>query len=100
MPSRQPTRWGPCSRPSRSQGSPAGQERLAYTLGGRILAQPRRVVVVASSNGPRGYFVSGQSAPTSMILLRYPDPGTATQVASRAAPASKTAAGPVEVELV
>ncbi|HWC44332.1 MAG TPA: hypothetical protein VHK02_20300 [Actinomycetota bacterium] len=42
----------------------------------------------------------GQSAPTSMILLRYPDPGTATQVASRAAPASRTAARPVAVELV
>jgi hypothetical protein len=38
-------------------GSPAEQKRLAYTLGGRILAQPREVVVVASSNGPRGYFV-------------------------------------------
>jgi hypothetical protein len=47
-----------------------------------------------------GAIPPGQSAPTSMILLRYPDPGTATQVASRAAPASKTAAGPVEVELV
>jgi hypothetical protein len=34
---RQPTRWGPCSARSRSQGSWAGQEGLAYTLGGRIL---------------------------------------------------------------
>jgi uncharacterized membrane protein len=41
-----------------------------------------------------------QSAPTSMILLRYPDPGTAGQVASRAAQASKKTAGPVQVELV
>ena len=47
-----------------------------------------------------GAIPPGQSAPTSMILLRYPDPGTATQVASRAAPASKPAAGPVQVELV
>src|SRR6266540_258556 len=38
MTSRQPTRWGPCSRASTSHGSPAGQERLAYTLGGRIMA--------------------------------------------------------------
>src|SRR6266542_3750420 len=59
MTRRQPIRCGPCSNPSRSHGSPAGQERLAYTLGGRILAQPREVVVVASSNGPRGYFLSG-----------------------------------------
>ena len=36
----------------------------------------------------------------SMILVRYPDPGTARQVASRAAPESKKAASPVQVELV
>jgi hypothetical protein len=59
---------GPCSRASTSQGSPAGQERLAYTLGGRILAQPREVVVVASSNGPGGYFVSGP--PSSPVTDR------------------------------
>jgi hypothetical protein len=43
-----------------------------------------------------------QAAPVSMILLRYPDPGTARQVASRAAPKSKkdAASGPVQVELV
>lgn len=41
-----------------------------------------------------------QSAPTSMILLRYPNPGTAGQVASRAASAQKKNAGPVQVELV
>ena len=39
---------------------------------------------------------------TSMILLRYPDAGTAGQVASRATPTSKkaAAASPVQVELV
>ena len=44
----------------------------------------------------------GQSAPTSMIMLRYPGTGTAKQVASRAAPTSKkaAAASPVQVELV
>ena len=42
----------------------------------------------------------GQTAPLSMILIRYPDPATARQVASRVAPASKKAAGPVQVELV
>src|SRR5918993_124546 len=31
---RQAMRWGPCSRRSTSQGSWAGQEGLAYTLGG------------------------------------------------------------------
>ncbi|GAB3787576.1 hypothetical protein [Nocardioides ungokensis] len=41
-----------------------------------------------------------ESALTSMILLRYPDPETARQVASRAAPTGKKAAGPVQVELV
>jgi hypothetical protein len=47
-----------------------------------------------------GPITPGQAAPTSMILLRYPDPGAAKQVASRAAPASKKTAGPVQVELV
>jgi hypothetical protein len=38
----------------------------------------------------------------SMIVLRYPDPGTAKQIASRAAPKSKkeAQASPVQVELV
>ena len=44
----------------------------------------------------------GQTAPTSMIMLRYPSTGTAKQVASQAAPTSKkaAAASPVQVELV
>jgi hypothetical protein len=44
----------------------------------------------------------GQTAPTSMILLRYPSTGTARQVAAKAAPTSKKAAAtsPVQVELV
>lgn len=41
-----------------------------------------------------------QSALLSMIVLRYPDPGTAGQVAAKAAPTSKKAAGPVQVEAV
>jgi hypothetical protein len=50
---------------------------------------------------PEGAAITpGQTAPTSMILFRYPDPGTARQVASRAAPKSKKAASPVQVELV
>ena len=50
---------------------------------------------------PEGAAITpGQAAPTSMILLRYRDPGTARQVASRIAPTSKNAAGPVQVELV
>jgi transposase InsO family protein len=51
---RQPARWGPCSRRSRSQGSWAGQEGLAYTLGGRILAAASSGRLVSgSSNDPR-----------------------------------------------
>jgi hypothetical protein len=44
----------------------------------------------------------GQASPLSMILLRYPDPRTAKQIASRAAPKSKKTAesSPVQVELV
>ena len=51
--------------------------------------------------GPEGATITpGQTAPLSMILLRYPDPGTAGEVAAKAAPPSKKAAGPVQVELV
>lgn len=51
---------------------------------------------------PGGAIPPGQSAPTSMIMLRYPSTGTAKQVASRTAPTSKkaAAASPVQVELV
>jgi hypothetical protein len=40
------------------------------------------------------------SAPTSLILMRYPDPGAARQVASQAAPSKEQEAVPVQVELV
>jgi len=50
---------------------------------------------------PGGGAISpSQTAPTSMIMLRYPSTGTARQVASQAAPSSKKAASPVQVELV
>jgi hypothetical protein len=50
---------------------------------------------------PEGAAITpSQAAPTSMILLRYPDPGTAEQVASRAAPAAKNTGARVQVELV
>lgn len=42
----------------------------------------------------------GQSAPTSMILLRYSSPDTAKQIASQLAPRTKKAVGPLQVELV
>lgn len=42
-----------------------------------------------------------QAAPTSMIMARYPDTGTAKQVASRAAgPGTAAAPGRIQVELV
>lgn len=56
---RSATRWGPCSNRVRSQGQPAraGQDGLAYTLGGRILAAASwGRLVCGSSNDPRGYF--------------------------------------------
>jgi uncharacterized membrane protein len=50
----------------------------------------------------QGVIPPGRTAPTSMIVLRYPSTGTAKQVASRAAPSPKkaAAASPVQVELV
>jgi len=49
-----------------------------------------------------GALPPSQTTPVSMIMLRYPDPATARQIASRAAPTSKKEAdaSPVQVELV
>ena len=41
-----------------------------------------------------------RAAPVSMLVVRYPDPAAAKQVASRVAPKSKKAPNPVQVELV
>jgi len=53
--------------------------------------------VVAPAAGPHQ---DSRAALLNMIVLRYPDPGTAKQIASRAAPKSKKETGPVQVELV
>jgi hypothetical protein len=44
---------------------------LGVHAGGRILAQPREVVVVVSSNGPRGYFVSGPPSSQLRTEVRH-----------------------------
>jgi uncharacterized membrane protein len=68
-------------------------------LAARVFAGAAFPVEVPHS--PPGDALSlSQAAPTSMIMFRYPDPGTAKQIASRAAPKSKKDASPVQVELV
>jgi hypothetical protein len=70
-------------------------------LGARVFAGATDPIEVSRS--PAGAAIPpGQTAPTSMILLRYPSTGTAKQIASKAAPTSKkaAAASPVQVELV
>jgi hypothetical protein len=64
MTRRTPCRWGPYSGPRTSQGQPAAQERLAYTLRGRILAAASsgRCAVEGFSD-PRGYFIHAGSCP-------------------------------------
>jgi hypothetical protein len=53
---------GPYSGPVTSQGQPAGQERLAYTLGGRILAAASSGLwAVEGFSDPRGYFIARSS---------------------------------------
>jgi len=70
-------------------------------LGARVFAGANDPIEVSRSSG-QGAIPLSQSAPTSMIMLRYPGTGTAKQVAARAAPTSKkaAAASPVQVELV
>jgi membrane associated rhomboid family serine protease len=70
-------------------------------LGARVFAGPTDPIEVSRSPGG-GVIPPGRTAPTSMIMLRYPSTGTAKQVAAKAAPTSKkaAAASPVQVELV
>jgi hypothetical protein len=72
---------------------------IGNDLTARVFAGATDPVEVPSR--PEGAVLTpSQNAPTSLILLRCPDPGTAKKIASRAAPTSKKAAGPVQVELV
>lgn len=70
-------------------------------LSARVFAGTADPVEVSRSPGD-GVIPPGQTAPTSMIMLRYPSTGMAKQVAAKAAPTSKkaAAASPVQVELV
>jgi uncharacterized membrane protein len=70
-------------------------------LGARVFAGATDPIEVSRSLGG-GVIPPGQTAPTSMIIIRYPSTATVKQVASRAAPTSKkaAAASPVQVELV
>ena len=70
-------------------------------LGARVFAGATDPIEVSRSPGG-GVIPPGQTAPTSMIMLRYPGTGTAKQIAAKAAPTSKkaAAASPVQVELV
>jgi hypothetical protein len=70
-------------------------------LGARVFAGAIDPIEVSRSPGG-GVIPPGQTAPTIMIMLRYPSTDTAKQIASRAAPTSKkaAAASPVQVELV
>jgi hypothetical protein len=79
----------------------ASMAAVGDDLGARVFAGATDPVEVSRS--PAGAAIPpGQTAPTSMIMLRYPSTGTAKQVASKAAPTSKkaAAASPVQVELV
>jgi hypothetical protein len=68
-------------------------------LAARVFAGATDPIELPRSPG-HGAIPADQAAPTSMIMLRYPNAGTAKQVASRAIPSSKQAASPVQVELV
>jgi hypothetical protein len=58
MTKRAATRCGPNSIRATSQAHPAGQEGLAYTLGGRILQAASSVgCAVEGFSDPRGYFI-------------------------------------------
>jgi hypothetical protein len=68
-------------------------------LAARVFAGATDPIELPRSPGP-GAIPPGEAAPTSMIMLRYPDAGAAQEVVSRATPSSKQAASPIQVELV
>jgi len=70
-------------------------------LSARVFAGATDPIEVSHSSGG-GVIPPGQTAPTSMIVLRYPSTATAKEIAAKAAPSSKKAAAvsPVQVELV
>jgi hypothetical protein len=71
-----------------------GDDLSARVFGGATNpAEPPRSAGAAAPN-------PGGATALSMIMLRYPDVGTARQVASREAPPSTKHPGPVQVELV
>jgi hypothetical protein len=59
---------GPCSRRSTSQGQPAGQERLAYTLGDAYWRRPRGVVWCVEA--PTAHEATSRSATHSTQVTR------------------------------
>jgi hypothetical protein len=91
---RQPTRWGPCRRPSRSPGQPAGQAGLAYTLGDASFRRPRRVGgAVEGFSDPRGYCTSGHLQPglrhnCRQAASRMPSTSLSCPVGTRRGPRS------------
>src|SRR5215218_8136839 len=100
MTRRQPTRWGPCSRCNRSQGSSAGQAQLAYTLGGRILAAASSgCLVCGSSNDRRGYLIGGQLDPNPglraklLVSCLAPQPGSVRLIEPAASAALRVTVG-------
>jgi uncharacterized membrane protein len=68
-------------------------------LTARVFAGVSDPVELPSRPGAAAITTS-ETAPTSMILLRYPDPATAAQVAARVDPKKETSVGPVQVEMV
>src|SRR5215831_18463231 len=70
-------------------------------LSARVFAGATDPIEVSHSSGG-GVIPPGQTAPTSMIVLRYPSTATAKEIAAKAAPSSQKAAAvsPVQVELV
>jgi uncharacterized membrane protein len=72
---------------------------IGDNLGARVFTGAADPMELPHSHA-EGPLPPGQTSPVSMILLRYPDPGTAKQIASRTAPKSKKDPGPVQVELV
>ena len=81
------------------QPSVASVAAVSADLSTRVFAGAAEAIEVTA--GPSGHGLPpDRDSVLSMVLLRYPDPGTAKQTAARMKPKTKKAIPPLQVELV
>jgi uncharacterized membrane protein len=81
------------------QPTAASVAAISADLATRVFAGPAEAIELPGG-GPGRELPPDHDSVLSMIMLRYPDPGTAKKIAAEMAPKTKKAAPPLQVELV